>query len=85
MNKICFYDINKRKIRSLISSISKSSLSPFIMISKDLLFISGQNKISIININYYELIREIEIHNSGWIYGAYMLNKIYYLQEMKKE
>ena len=45
------------------------------MISKDLLFISGQNKISIININYYELIREIEVLNSAWIFGACMLNK----------
>ena len=45
------------------------------MISKDLLFISGKNKISIININYFELIREIKVPNSGWIYGACMLNE----------
>ena len=45
------------------------------MISKDLLFISGENKISIININYYEIIREIEIPNSGWIHGVCVLNK----------
>jgi len=45
------------------------------MISKDLLFISGYDKISIININYYELIREIEVSNSSWINGACMLNK----------
>ena len=45
------------------------------MISKDLLFISGKNIISIININYYELIREIEIPNSGMINGACLLNK----------
>ena len=74
-NKICFFDINERKIKSSISNISKSSLSPFIMISKDLLFISGENKISIININYYELIREIEVPNSGLIHGVCMLNK----------
>ena len=46
------------------------------MISKDLLFISGENKISIIKINYYELIREIELPNSGFIHGACMINKI---------
>jgi len=74
-DKICFYDINERKIKSSISNIDKSSLSPFIIISKDLLFISGENKISIININYYELIREIEVSNSGWINGVCMLNK----------
>ena len=45
------------------------------MISNNLLFISAQNKISIININYYELIREIEVPNSGLIHGACMLNK----------
>ena len=54
-------------------------MGPFIIISKDLLFISGNNKISIININYYELIREIKLTNSGLIHGTY------YLQEIKKE
>ena len=49
--------------------------SPFIMISKNLLFIPGNNKITMININYYELIREIEIPNSGFIFGVCMLNK----------
>ena len=44
------------------------------MISKNLLFISGKNKISIININYYELIREIEVSNSDWINATCMLN-----------
>jgi len=49
--------------------------SPFFMISKNLLIISGKNKISIINISYYELIREIKVSNSGWINVACMLNK----------
>ena len=51
------------------------------MISKDLLFISGKNKILIININYYELIREIELPNSCSIYITYMLNKNILLQK----
>jgi len=34
-----------------------------------------KNKISIINISYYELVREIKVPNSEWIYGACMLNK----------
>ena len=46
------------------------------MISKNLLFIPGNNKISIININYYEIIREIEIPNSDWIQGVCLLDKI---------
>ena len=45
------------------------------MISKKLLFIPGKNKISIININKYKLIREIKVPDSGWIYGACMLNE----------
>ena len=40
-----------------------------------LCYISGYNKISIININKYELIREIQVLNSGYINGACMLNK----------
>ena len=72
---VCFFDINERKIKTSISNISKSWKSPFIMISKDLLFISGINSISIINIKYYEIIREIELPNSGCINGACILNK----------
>ena len=73
--KYVIYDINERKIKSSISNISKAGLSPFIMISKDLLFISGFEKILIININYYELIREIKVLDSGWIQGACILNE----------
>ena len=47
-----------------------------------LCYISGYNKISIININYYELLREIEIPNSIWINGACILNKnIFFLKK----
>jgi len=74
-NNICFYNINERKIKSSISNISKDDISPLIMISKELLFIPGQNKISLIDINYYELIREIKVPDSSWIYGACILNK----------
>ena len=76
---ICYsedYNINERKIKSSISNISKNGISPFIMISKELLFIPGFNKISLIDINYYELIREIKVPDSGWIIGACILNKI---------
>ena len=44
------------------------------MISKDLLLITGENKISIINVNSYNLIKTINVDNSGWI-AACMLNK----------
>ena len=44
------------------------------MISKELLLIPGKNKISIININEYNIIKIIDIHNSGKIIGVCMLN-----------
>ena len=74
-NAIHFFDLNERKIVATISNISKSNLSSLIMISKDLAIICGENKISIINVNQYKLIREIKVHNSSWIKGVCMLNK----------
>ena len=57
--KICFFDINERKIRLSISNISKSVFSPFIYDIKRFIFY-----FTIKNINYYEIIKEIEIPNS---------------------
>ena len=45
------------------------------MIRKDLLLIPGKNVISIIDISQYKLIRIIDVPNSGFIYGACMLNQ----------
>ena len=45
------------------------------MISKELLLIPGENKISIINVKEYKLVRIIEVPGSSWIYGVCMLNK----------
>ena len=45
------------------------------MIPKDLLLIGGINKISIINVNLYNLIRTIDSVGSGLIYSACMVNK----------
>ena len=45
------------------------------MISKDLLIIPGQNKLSIINVNQYRLIRVIDVEGSDWITGVCMLNE----------
>ena len=71
--KICFYDLLERKIKTSISNIS--NYSNLIMIKKDLLLIPGENEISIINIEQYELIRKIDVQGSSEIYGACMLNK----------
>ena len=55
---ICFFDFNENKIINDESNISipSYSLDCFLMISKDLLLIAGKNKISIINVNLYNLI-----------------------------
>lgn len=44
------------------------------MISKDLLLITGENKISIINVNNYKL-RIINVPGSGYIRGLCILNQ----------
>ena len=45
------------------------------MISEDLLLLAGYHKISIINVNSYNLIKTINVDNSGSIFAACMLNK----------
>ena len=44
------------------------------MISEDLLVIPGENKITIVNIKKYILVRIVE-SDLNWIFGFFMLNK----------
>ena len=76
-SSICFYDISKGKIIETISNISKrnSNVDKLIMIKKDLLLISGENQLSIININEYKLVRIIDVPNSSFITGVSLLNE----------
>ena len=76
-NTICFFDIYERKIKKTISNISKRNdcIEKLYMITKDLLFIGGENKISIINVNQYNIIRIIDVPGSSWITRCCMLNK----------
>ena len=73
--QICFYDFNQRKLKSSLSNINCNGYTfrTFNMITKDLLAVGGVNKISIININLYSLVREIEIPNSN-IFGFCRIN-----------
>ena len=75
-NSICFFDLSERKIKASISNISKYNgcREWIIMISKDLLLIPGENKISIINVNYYKLVRAIDVSGARWICGVCILN-----------
>ena len=72
---ICFYDFIKRNNIKKLNSISVPNSDSLLMISKDLLLITGENKISIINVNSYNLIKTINVDNSGWISAVCMLNK----------
>ena len=45
------------------------------MINKDLLLIPGENKISIINVNKYNIVRKINVNGSDWICGICLLNE----------
>ena len=45
------------------------------MISKNLLLIPGQNKISIINVNDYNLINIIDVPGANWILGVCILTE----------
>lgn len=45
------------------------------MISKDLLLIPRENKLFIVNINHYKLVREINVPDSGFISSCCMLNQ----------
>jgi len=75
--KICFYDLLERKIKTSLNNINvyEGVRSRLILISKELLIVPEQNKLSIVNINQYEIVRRIETPDSGWIYGICMINK----------
>ena len=45
------------------------------MMTKDLLLATGENKLSIININLHNIIRTIDVSGSSWIWCACMLNE----------
>jgi len=76
-SSICFYDLNQRKKITIINNINKRNdwREWFIMINKELLLIPGCNKISIINVNKYNIVRIIDVKGSDWICGVCMLNE----------
>ena len=73
-NTICFYDLLERKIMDEINNIDIGSFNFFNMITEDLLLVTGKEKLYIINVNQYHLIRIIDV-NSWYINVSCMLNK----------
>jgi len=76
-NTICFFDLLGRKIKTSISNISKYNgcREWFIMISKDLLLIPGASKISIVNVNHYNIARIIDVPGASTITGVCLISK----------
>jgi WD40 repeat protein len=76
-NKICFYNLLENKNKSITSSLSitDSFRLWLTMISKELLLVPGQNKMSIINVNKHSLIRVIEVPDSSYICGICLLKR----------
>ena len=74
---ICFFDLLERKLITRINNINKrnGSYDWFTMISKDLLMVTGENKISIINVNLHSLVRIIDVPDSSWINVTCLLNE----------
>ena len=78
-SNIYFFDLQERKVKSTINNIKQfkydNSQEWFLMLSKDLLLVPGDNKIFIVNVNHYKLVREINVQDSGFISSGCMLNQ----------
>ncbi len=62
---------NKKQI-SMIKNIS-SSIRSFLMMTKNLLIVPGENVINIINVQKYKLTNKIDLNNAGIIKGICMI------------
>ena len=76
-NALCFFDLFQRKSISKINNINKRIgwYDWYLMMSKDLLLITGENELSIINVNARNLVRTIAVPDSSWINIALLLNE----------
>ena len=73
---LCFFDLQERKNITKLNNISLSynTYDSLVMISKDLLLATGENKMTIININSHNVVRTIDVSGSGYIRSACLLN-----------
>ncbi len=69
---IYFYDMENKKQISMIKNIS-SSIRSFLMMTKNLLIVPGENVINIINVQKYKLTNKIDLNNAGIIKGICMI------------
>ena len=79
-NKICFYNLLENKNKNVISNMNITDPSYgnrvwLTMISKELLLVPGENKMSIVNVNKHSLVRVIEVPDSSCICGICLLKR----------
>ena len=72
---ICFFDLLERKAITSLKNINKriGTYDWFIMMTKNLLLITGENILTIINVDSHSVVRTINVTNSSWINAACLL------------
>ena len=78
-HSICFYDLLGKNVIKKINNLGWIGRNSFNMISEDSLLITGEDKLYIINVNQYNLIRIINAPGSFRIYVSCILNKNIFL------
>ena len=72
---ICFYDLDKKKIVKTMSNITVTAFNSLLMLTRDLLLICRYNKITIMNVNTYTIVRNINVPDSDWISSVVRFTK----------
>ena len=72
---IHFFDLLERKTTTVLSNINKriGTYDWFILMTKNLLLITGENILTIINVDSHSVVRAINVTNSSWINAACLL------------
>ena len=76
-SSICFYNLSERKTINVINNINIITCiyDSLLMLDKDLLLVTGFNEFSIIDVNSHNLIKTIDVSDSGSICVACLINK----------
>ena len=76
-DKITFYDIREKQLKTTISNISKRNYTDewLIILNKNILAVPGDNQITIINIDKYKQVKIIKVPDSSWILGSCKINE----------
>ena len=72
---ICFYDFIKKKTNKTMSNITVTAFNSLLMLTKELLLICRYNKITVMNVYTYNIVRSIDVPDSDWISSAIRFNK----------